>query len=438
MQSSAPSPDPAMPTPLPDETMPAPGALAAEVQSAFSQRRSRIRVPVVRRQYLERLPVAHWDQDLSTNTPTIRSESRDDYLSPTRSLTGPHAWTRSPRSATDFPPGTTTSMVTLGGNPATAAEAMAEAAEAEAEAAVEAAEAALADYLAGDRVAAGLAYLRSASTRAAEEPNTKLIDYEELEYVDKVDPSLLCPICLRPFNKAVTTQKCGHTFCEECLFHSVWIKCECPMDGQLLLSEDQWVPAREVNEQVGRLRVACPNPGCETILARESLEAHCEEECEWAMVPCQAERTKQLPRQTSGARVKVEKCGLPVPKCRAGDGKECLHTTTTCPYCGSTDVVEAYKEEHFEKKCPGAMRVCKRCGCQVVRHKMEYHLLLQCSERDSTCKWRIYGCRIEGRKSIIDEHEKGCAFQALCKDIKKVTKERDELQARVKRQKLGP
>lgn len=109
------------------------------------------------------------------------------------------------------------------------------------------------------------------------------------KFVGKVDPNLICSICVGVLEKPVTTI-CGHSYCEECL--DTWLERpqthSCPSCRAHVLKVDL-IPIHALRGVVDGLLVRCENNdnGCEMILKLEKLELHLEQ-CPYTVVECKA------------------------------------------------------------------------------------------------------------------------------------------------------
>jgi hypothetical protein len=109
------------------------------------------------------------------------------------------------------------------------------------------------------------------------------------KFVGKVDPNIICSICVGVLEKAVTTI-CGHSFCEECL--DTWLDRpqtrSCPSCRAHVLRVDL-IPVHALRGIVDGLTVHCDNTenGCEMVMKLEKLKVHMES-CPHGMVECKA------------------------------------------------------------------------------------------------------------------------------------------------------
>lgn len=231
---------------------------------------------------------------------------------------------------------------------------------------------------------------------------TPPIDYQDLSYVDEVDETLMCPICRTPFHEPITTKRCGHTFCTECLRRAVELQPCCPIDRQpIAFHPDQLCHPRIVSHQLDRLRVRCPNPGCDFVTTRGLIKAHYDRHCDRTLVFCPELGCDKL-----------------VPRKDATSEQGCLHHETRCRYCDAT-VLLAERERHYETDCEGHTAKCLECNAIVVRHRMADHVANHCPESQTVCKFQSYGCSVAGTRRSVDLHEgAGCIYEAIGKLMK--------------------
>jgi len=222
------------------------------------------------------------------------------------------------------------------------------------------------------------------------------INYQDLHYEAEVDKSLECPICRTPFYLPLTTKPCGHTFCAACLGRALEIQPVCPIDRTPLDSSRDVCHTRVVLDQLDRLRVRCPNRGCDHVCARELLPVHYERYCDYTLVHCPD-----------------PECDLRVARVDARGDRGCLHSYTTCQYCEG-EVMVAGLEEHYDADCGGHTAKCGRCNAIVVRHRMEKHTAKDCPRTVVSCKWRPFGCMEWAPREEVEKHEEGhCVYQAI-------------------------
>ncbi|KAJ9133242.1 TNF receptor-associated factor 6 [Coniochaeta hoffmannii] len=232
------------------------------------------------------------------------------------------------------------------------------------------------------------------------------IDYQDLEYVDDVDETLICPICRTPFHEPITTKRCGHTFCTGCLRRAVELQPVCPIDRQpIAFHPDQLCNPRIVSHQLDRLKVRCPNAGCAHVTTRGLIGTHYDRHCARTLVPCpDVGCDKLVPREDAAS----EQC--------------CLHREVRCRYC-DVPVLLADEERHYDTECRGHQAKCLLCNAVVIRHRMADHVANHCPESQTVCKFHPFGCTVAGTRRSVEAHEAaGCVYEA----IGKLTRDRAE------------
>ncbi|CAF3735542.1 unnamed protein product, partial [Adineta steineri] len=75
---------------------------------------------------------------------------------------------------------------------------------------------------------------------------------------DEIDDELKCIICHQPFHEPVTSVKCHHTFCKECITNWMRQESSCPVCRIHSNREDyQLNQSRVLRNQLDRLNVRC-------------------------------------------------------------------------------------------------------------------------------------------------------------------------------------
>jgi len=222
------------------------------------------------------------------------------------------------------------------------------------------------------------------------------IDYQALEYVGPVDETLLCPVCRTPFHAPITTS-CGHTFCADCISRALEIHPVCPIDRRPLnKARDYHTLPLIVKDQLDRLKVKCPNRGCDYECSRDLLEGHYERHCEFTLVPCPDPQ-----------------CNKRIARRDALSENGCMHQEVPCEYCDKIVLVSEL-EAHYDTDCTGATTDCPQCQGVVLRPLLEMHKAQVCPEGETNCRWRTAGCKVSGKRRVVQEHEQeGCMFEAV-------------------------
>ncbi|KAL2142800.1 hypothetical protein VTI28DRAFT_694 [Corynascus sepedonium] len=234
------------------------------------------------------------------------------------------------------------------------------------------------------------------------------LDYQAIEYIDPVDETLLCPVCKTPFHSPITTP-CGHTFCAACINRALETQPTCPIDRQpISKTRDYRRLPLIVKDQLDRLKVKCPNKGCDHQCPREHLEGHYERRCEFSLVRCPDSGCNQL-----------------IARRDASPAKGCLHVEVICEYC-DTKTTFAELDGHHNFECDGVLIECPDCRRDVVRHSLVEHRTRECLEGQTQCKWHTAGCKVADKRRIVQEHEQSgeCSFEVVGRLIEKQAEDR--------------
>ncbi|KAK4120895.1 hypothetical protein N657DRAFT_648697 [Parathielavia appendiculata] len=227
-------------------------------------------------------------------------------------------------------------------------------------------------------------------------PSIIELDYQSLEYIEAVDDTLICPVCKTPFYSPITTP-CGHTFCTGCINRALETQRTCPIDRQPInKNRDYRRLPLIIKDQLDRLKVRCPNKGCDHVCSRENLKGHYERRCEFTPVACPEPLCSRL-----------------VARRDASPTKGCLHKSVTCEHCHKL-VAIAELSIHHDNDCDANEVECPDCKANVVRHRLEKHKSESCPEQQIQCRWHSGGCRVADKRRIVQVHEEsGCIFEAV-------------------------
>ncbi|KAK3683452.1 hypothetical protein B0T22DRAFT_443501 [Podospora appendiculata] len=228
--------------------------------------------------------------------------------------------------------------------------------------------------------------------------NPRNFDYQALEYEGPYDETLQCPICRTPFYLPLTTKKCGHTFCAGCLGRALDLRPVCPIDRRAIDKDHDIYQTRVIRDQLDRLRVKCPNQGCDHVCTRDRLPVHYMRDCPFSLVPCPD-----------------PDCNHRIVRLNAGHDKGCLHRETSCQYCNA-NIMIADLDSHYDNQCAGNTANCTQCDSIIVRHRMEEHIVNECPESQMLCRWHSYGCHVFGKRAVVEGHQTaGCVYEAIGK-----------------------
>lgn len=254
-------------------------------------------------------------------------------------------------------------------------------------------------------------HTNSATASASHRESAALeMDYQAIEYLDPIDDTLLCPVCKTPFHLPITTP-CGHTFCEECITRALESQSTCPIDRHPI-DKNRDYPRMPliIKDQLDRLRVRCPNKGCDHECPRENLEGHYERRCELTPVSCpDSQCTKLVVRRDATA------------------DKGCLHQDVACEFCGAI-VVFTELDAHYDADCERAMAVCPDCETTMARHRLEKHRAKDCPDAHIQCRWQMAGCKLAGKRRDVEAHlTTGCSFEAIGRLIEQHQQDRQTI-----------
>ncbi|KAL2175364.1 uncharacterized protein P884DRAFT_262551 [Thermothelomyces heterothallicus CBS 202.75] len=121
----------------------------------------------------------------------------------------------------------------------------------------------------------------------------------------------------------------------------------------------------------------------------------------------------------------------------ASPAKGCLHIDVVCEFCEKKTTF-AELDGHHNFECDGAIVECPDCGRGIVRHTLVHHRTQECLEGHAQCKWHTAGCKVAGKRGVVQEHEQSgeCSFEVLGRLIEKQAEDRkiiNELSERLAR-----
>ncbi|KAK3297836.1 uncharacterized protein B0H64DRAFT_393192 [Chaetomium fimeti] len=257
----------------------------------------------------------------------------------------------------------------------------------------------------------------SAMAHASQTTCSSKLDYQNIEYIDPVDETLLCPVCKTAFHSPITTP-CGHTFCAGCINRALETQSTCPIDRLPVDKTRDYVRLPLIiKDQLDRLQVKCPNRGCDYQCSREHIEGHYERRCEHTPVQC--------PDPT---------CSQRVPRRDAAPENGCMHQEVTCEFCEErVTFVEIISHQTYD--CRGAIVNCPDCKEHLSRHCLAKHQAQDCPESNTQCKWHSAGCKVADKRRVVQEHEQsGCPSEVVGRLMQKQDEDRkiiDELAGRL-------
>lgn len=254
---------------------------------------------------------------------------------------------------------------------------------------------------------AGLAVYRNLRTKTKEELLAN--PPEEFSY-EEIDKEFECAICCWPFSFPMTHQKCGHSFCSECIKGVP----KCPMCREdlvdlsvvriLLTCLERMVVICETCKQklprgefVHHYNTKCPIPcenGCGTVVYRNAVAQHCEV-CPELQVKCPSNSCKvHLPRREIPDHV-----------------DKCPYVLCECDYCAV--LFERQLMENHQNLCEQKPRDCDfSCGIKVKKKDKETHYA-ECPMVPKDCPAKSLGCDFSSSREKVSIHEKSCILISL-------------------------
>ncbi|RKO92412.1 hypothetical protein BDK51DRAFT_11346, partial [Blyttiomyces helicus] len=216
------------------------------------------------------------------------------------------------------------------------------------------------------------------------------------EYVDDVNPNLVCCVCYAPFLHPLSAP-CGHTFCRTCITRALATTSppSCPVDRSLL-AQSTLLPADQiVRALVDELRVKCPSsPPCEWSGERHLARSHVDRDCQEAWVTCSLGCGAEMRRSEEVAHLTAA----------------CALRRLVCERCG--DGMGVGELESHEETCPREPSTCPHCNYPVPRAALPTHLDT-CPSFPTPCTHARHGCPWEGARSTLPTHLDSCALHPL-------------------------
>ncbi|KAF9263267.1 hypothetical protein L218DRAFT_927704 [Marasmius fiardii PR-910] len=213
-------------------------------------------------------------------------------------------------------------------------------------------------------------------------------------YLDSVNPNLVCCICRMPFMNPVTTTTCAHTFCRECITKSLENTSQCPIDRLPLRIANLQPAGPIIRSLVDELNVECTNRplGCTHTCQRQLLSVHISNSCPFEKISCPDEDCKEIIFRED------------INQHRRS------HTTMLCSKCGE-DVQRLGLEAHGSV-CSGKFTTCNFCDSELEYTSQASHSEI-CPKVTVPCPHNSNGCSWEGGRSEISSHLETCAYHAI-------------------------
>lgn len=235
-------------------------------------------------------------------------------------------------------------------------------------------------------------------------PPRTTIDLRALEYVAEYDTNLMCPICHIPFIDPIVLD-CDHTFCGDCFdtYHtsvSGSDRSRCPACRAYHLGASRRAN-RLIRNMASEVRVKCPNPGCDVITPRSSVEMHTTRECPEQELPC------------------------PVPACERQTKRKnfvhdtCIHQTHIECDCGaSIRLGRGEWIKHKDEQCPNTTNAIPQLASDTLQASTSLTNLSQCPGSEYGCTYEIPAVPSADYPQL-ELHISTCTFARLAPFLRK-------------------
>lgn len=211
--------------------------------------------------------------------------------------------------------------------------------------------------------------------------------YPKEIFLDQKDLSNIeCPICYNVV-KDGRTDRCGHTFCLECITESLAQHAVCPLN-KFPLEKAELIKVFMFAELLKQKEVRCVNfaSQCTWTGNLEFLDEHLKNTCELAPVPCPNKPCNASPRRKS-LKEHLETCEF---------------RTEPCNFCNAAIAI-AKTQEHLGV-CPEKLVPCPReCELEVKRKDLATHDSV-CLNVEEACRRAPHGCPFKAKRRDLEKH----------------------------------
>ncbi|KAM9970871.1 hypothetical protein ACTFIR_002735 [Dictyostelium discoideum] len=242
--------------------------------------------------------------------------------------------------------------------------------------------------------------------------NDVLLNQESLQKKNKYS----CPICFEFFyKKSIYQCKSGHMACQQCWEKSLKNKKQCMICISKVNSTNDLSRCLVIEQDFGKKEcyciysfnnfIDCANQekitlkkdeenGCKEIISVDQLDRHIEN-CKFKFVKCSHIGCEIVLRLNS-LEEHENKCGFKLVKCK---------------YCDCDDTIQKELENHhggcskFPIDCP------QSCSIMVERDQIKSHIDRDCNNSIIQCKYYEYGCKVEMKRSDLQNHLKNVNHQ---------------------------
>ena len=217
-----------------------------------------------------------------------------------------------------------------------------------------------------------------------------------------------CPICLKILIAPKTCNKCGKSFCKNCIETSLKKNKNCPFCKTIF--KDNRIIGQATRNQLDICKFNCvyKNKGCQEIISYANFFKHlneCEKgdyECNNIKYDWNIKGNKKFSKEEfKGKKCKFKgnkndlkshskNCGLEIIFCccceegfYAIDIKKhcesCYKKIGFCPYCKKEILLINYNK-HIENNCDEVEINCEKCKMKLLRKNIKNHSKLECLE----------------------------------------------------------
>lgn len=213
----------------------------------------------------------------------------------------------------------------------------------------------------------------------------------------------ICSICNQIIFNAFS-DKCNHTFCQDCILKHVREHGNCPVSGDPLTLADIKLSLLYINI-IENLEVVCVHAGqgCKWQGKCREIDLHVRKNCQFTVVKC----------KFKGCDFKGEK------RLMNNHFIKCRFRQTKCRYCRQ---IMAYDElMRHSKKCKTQEMECfLGCGKLINRKTKKEHEINECPFFKVNCEYKQFGCTfVSKRVKMVSHLESEDSFHFHCKLIRK-------------------
>lgn len=197
----------------------------------------------------------------------------------------------------------------------------------------------------------------------------------------------ICPLCSQIVFNAFS-DKCGHTFCHDCILTQVREQGQCPVSGEALQLQDIKPSLLYINI-IENLQVVCVNNGlgCPWSGKCRDLDLHFKKDCQHVEIQC-----------------KFEGCDFVTQKRLMNSHfLKCQFRHTKCKYC--KQIMPLDELTRHAKKCKNQEMECYLgCGQVISRRRKREHEVNECPFFKVNCEYKQFGCTFVCKRNQMHQH----------------------------------